>query len=204
MSVGYAAYIEDGSITTGKEFLKRCIGAFCDTVKVGEKSLIIQTKFSPDAFYQQQYDVAAAKLAAVRAMTVDEARSEMRKRHEQNTAMAREFVEKYTAINERCAKIRKQVESWEPPTESHCRIKEFALEQIDAAMTSDKCLEKYGRQAFAVLDDSDKAVGAYIQEQIAFWEKSVQRAKDLLETEQNRVQRESDFMSQFINSLENM
>ena len=71
-------------------------------------------------------------------------------------------------------------------------------------VTDDKYLDEYRKRVNAVLDDSDEAVAAYIQEQIAFCEETAQRAKAAWEEEQNRAKEKSDFMSQFISSLENM
>lgn len=206
MPTGYTAYIEDGSITTGKEFLKLCTRAFGIAVEIRDEPLSVPTptQFSPNAFYRNKYERAVAELDVARSMTIDTARAEMRARHEQDVARAREFVEKYTAINERYAGVREQVEAWLPPTEAHTGIKKFALEQIDMCVTDDKYLDEYRKRANAVLDDSDEAVAAYIQEQIAFCEESAQRAKAAWEEEQNRAKEKSDFMSQFISSLENM
>ena len=67
MPTGYTAHIEDGEITTGKEFLKLCTRAFGVAVSLKDEPLSTPTpsSFEPSPFYNESYDGALKKLEEV-------------------------------------------------------------------------------------------------------------------------------------------
>ena len=54
MPTGYTAYIEDGSITTGKEFLKLCSRAFGVAIDIKDEPLSVPTPVyvEPSSYYK--------------------------------------------------------------------------------------------------------------------------------------------------------
>ena len=57
MPTGYTAYIEDGDITTGKEFLKLCTRAFGIAIDLKDEPLSVPTPthFEPNTYYKERY-----------------------------------------------------------------------------------------------------------------------------------------------------
>lgn len=206
MPTGYTAYIEDGSITTGKEFLKLCSRAFGVAIDIKDEPLSVPTPVyvEPSSYYKNRYTKAVAALNTALSMTSEEARKEMRRSHEENVTCAKAYLAKLEEKNRIYALVREQVESWIPPTKDHIGIKEFALNQIDMCIDSCEYLDEIRKKVGSVLDDSDAAVAEYIKQNIKFCEEDVERARKAWEAELHRTESRNEFMRQFIDSLKNM
>ena len=80
MPTGYTAFIEDGEITTGKEFLLLCSRAFGVDVDVKEEPLSVPTpmKFEPKTYHKERLDKALKELNKIVDMTFEEVYEEMK------------------------------------------------------------------------------------------------------------------------------
>lgn len=203
MPTGYTAYIEDGSITTGAEFLMLCSRAFGVAADLRDEPLSVATPehVEPNTKCRDRYTKAIAILNAALALTTDEAREKMRQSHEEKVRTAKSYLTTLEETNKRYDAVRKQVEAWVPPTKEHIGIKEFALNQIDISVDSDNYLESIRKDANAVLDDSDAAVAEYIAREIKFCEGDVERAKEAWNAEIKRTEKRNLYMRQFLDSL---
>lgn len=204
MPIGYTAYIENGEITTGKEFLKLCTRAFGVAISQREESLSnpTHTKFEPNSYYEKRYNEAVDKLKVAKDMTFNETLSQMIKCHSKRVSDYKRFVEKETEMNKKYQKVRDEVEQWIPPTKEHNGIKKFALEQIDMSMTKQKYIDEYIELSNQVLDDSKEAVEKYRIEYIADCQRDVDRAYEAYQEELKRVADKNEFMKKFLESLE--
>lgn len=136
MPTCYTAYIENGECTTGNDFLKLCIRNFGVCIGQREDSLSepLKTHFEYSNYYEEYYKNAEENLNTINKMTPDEI-----KQAEIDSLAARLEYQKQFLINceednKRYAKIREEVDKWQPPTKDHYEIKEFALNQIDISM----------------------------------------------------------------------
>ena len=137
MPTGYTAYIEDGDIATGKEFLKLCTRAFGIAVDLKDESLSVPTPthFEPNTYYKKRYKKALEDFNEANNLTFDNAKIQMKAAYERRISDYKSWAEKGSLMNEKYAKVRKEVEEWIPPTEEHQSLKKFALEQIDMCIT---------------------------------------------------------------------
>ena len=206
MPTRYTAYIENGEITTGKEFLKLCTRAFGVAINQKEEPLLnpTHTKFEPDSYYKERYDRAIDRLKEVKDMSFDEALAQMREHYNKRIAGYKQFVESAIEKNKKYQKIRDEVEQWIPPTEDHNGIKKFALEQIDVSMTKQKYIDEYIELSKQPLDDSNEAVEKYRAEYIDDCQKEVNRAYESYKDELKRVADKNEFMLKFLESLRNV
>lgn len=206
MPTGYTAFIEDGDITTGKEFLLLCSRAFGIAMDIRDEPLSVPTPttFKPNEYYKNRYENAVKRLKAERNISFDVAKSRMRSDYDKRIEDAKKSIASMTAINERYTKVRGQVSGWIPPTESHAGIKKFALEQIDMCVNSDKMFAYYQEIIDTPFNDSDEAVREYIVKYIEYLEDEVERAKKAYNEEVERAKEKTQFMKEFIESLENL
>jgi len=133
MPTGYTAYIEDGEITKGKDFLLKCARAFgaCIDMKEDSLSINIPVKFEPSTYHKEQLEKAYQDLERYKNMTTEEAQKIVDEEYINNQKSCRKSIIKNSQIQERYSKVRKEIEDWIPPTEKHYNLKKFALEQID-------------------------------------------------------------------------
>lgn len=206
MPTGYTAFIEDGNITTGKEFLLLCSRAFGIAMEIRDEPLSVPTPttFEPDGYYKNRYENAVKRLEAERNISFKAAKRRMRSDYDKRVEDAKRIIANMTAINERYAKVRGQVSGWIPPTENHEGIKKFALEQIDMCVNSDKMFAYYQEIIDTPFNDSDEAVREYIAKYIEYLESDVERVKKSYNEEVERANEKTQFMKEFIESLENL
>lgn len=204
MSTGYTAHIEDGEITTGKDFLKLCTRAFGIAINVKDEPLSTPTpsSFEPSPFYKENYDRALKKLEEVNKMTFDEAKVQMKADYEKRISDYKRYAERETSMNEKYAKVRKEVEEWIPPTEEHEGLKKFALEQIDMSMTKQKYIDEYLEKSKEEFDDSDEAVQNYINDIVDYYQRNIERSYKSWQEELERTRSKNEWMTKFLESLE--
>lgn len=203
MPTGYTAHIEDGEITTGKEFLKLCTRAFGVAIDVKDEPLSTPTpsSFEPSPFYKESYDRALKKLEEVNKMTFDEAKIQMRADYEKRISDYKAYAEQEAAMNEKYVKVRKEVEEWIPPTSEHEGLKKFALEQIDMSMTKQKYIDEYLEKSKEEFDDSDEAVQNYINDIVDYYQRDIERSYKSWQEELERTRSKNEWMTKFLESL---
>lgn len=98
---GYTAQIENGNITTGKDFLKFCTRAFGIAMDMREKPLSVPTptQFEPDPYYKQKYDKAVEVRNKWKQMTFDEAKQKIIEKYNTEITQATD-VAKITKRND--------------------------------------------------------------------------------------------------------
>ena len=204
MPTGYTAHIEDGEITTGKEFLRLCTRAFGIAIDVKDEPLSTPTpsSFEPSPFYKESYDRALKKLEEVNKMTFDEAKIQMRADYEKRISDYKAYAERETVMNEKYAKVRKEVEEWIPPTGEHEGLKKFALEQIDMCVTKQEYIDEYLEKSKEEFDDSDEAVQNYINDIVDYYQRDAERSYKSWQEELERTRSKNEWMTKFLESLE--
>lgn len=203
MPTGYTAYIEDGDITTGKEFLKLCTRAFGIAIDQKDEPLSVptQTKFEPNNYYKEKYDKALLALEQAKKITFDEAKNQMWIAYEKRIADYKSYADREISMNNKYEKVRREVNDWNPPTEEHNGLKKFALEQIDMCMTKQKYIDEYIAKSNELFDGSDEAVHQYMIDNIEMCQEEVDRAYESWQEELNRAKSKNKWMKQFLDSL---
>lgn len=203
MPTGYTAYIEDGKITTGKEFLKLCTRAFGIAIDLKDAPLSVPTPahFKSDTYYKERYDKALEELNKANNLTFEEAKIQMKNAYEERISDYKRYTEREIAMNEKYAKVRNEVETWNPPTEDHQGLKRFALEQIDMCVTKQKCIDEYLEKSKEVFDDSDEAVEKYISYNIRYCKEELDRAYKSWKEELERTEKKNIWMKKFLESI---
>lgn len=203
MPTGYTAGIEDGTITTGKDFLKLYTRAFGIAMDLRDKPLSVPTpaKFEPDTYYRDRVDREKAELENAKNMSFEDAKAKMIKSHADRVKMYKSIAERYIENNEKYAKVRTEVEAWNPPTKEHCNLKKFALKQIDMCIEKQEWIDEYLQKSNEKLDDSDEAVKKFIADEIESCRESVIRAEASWNEELERVASKNAWMEKFLGSL---
>lgn len=203
MPTGYTAYIEDGDITTGKEFLKLCTRAMGIAIDLKEEPLSAPTptNFEPNTYYKHKYEKALKDLEKVSKMSFEEAKFQMKKDYEDRINGYKNFVERETTKNEKYAKVKREVEEWIPPTSEHQGLKDFALSQINMCMTELEYIDNYLEKTKEKFDDSDEAVQNYINDITSCCKDDVDRTYKMWQAELERVRSKNEWMRQFLESL---
>lgn len=202
---GYTEQIENGNITTGKDFLKICTRAFGVANSLIEKPLSVPTPthFEPNPYYKEEYDKAVEVRNKWKQMTFDEAKQKIIEKYNTEITQAKKSLENYKLEDEKYKKVRNEIVKWNPPTDEHKALKNFALEQIDLSMNT-YIYNYLERDLNKELDISDNAVWKYINDMNASCEKNVGEAYEQWQEELKRTDEKNTWMQQFLESLDSL
>lgn len=206
MPTGYTAYIEDGDITTGKEFLKLCTRAVGVAIDQKDDPLSVptKTKFEPSQYYIDAYNEACAELRDARSVSFNDAKLRLKSKYHKKIEDYKKLAEKYSDLRNKYLKVRQEVEAWTPPTPEHDGLKKFALEQIDMCIPSTERITEFINKSKEPLDLSDEAITKFIEDNISQCKSSVEYYKKSMGAEYERVKEKQEWMDKFLVSLENM
>ena len=205
MPTGYTAYIKDGKITSGKEFLKLCTRAFGIAVDLKDESLDvpIPNHFEPHPYYEKAYKDSLVSREKAYSMTLEEVREDIISKYNDNKGRAAKILEEYKDEDKKYLKVREEIERWIPPTSEHENLKKFCLEQIDMSLNTtlyEWCEKDINKE----LDISDDTVMKYIDILKDNADKEVKRTYENWQVELKRVEEKNLWMRQFLDSLDNI
>lgn len=191
-----AQSVEDGRITTGKDFLMAYARA-CGTIpRTGER-------FDPkNGIEKHGLDKDDDEIKKWRDMNIYETRRYIIRQHINKVKNAINNIAKYKAINERFETIREQVAKWAPPNEECENIKKYALKIIDHSIYDDEWFESYIRTVNEFVDLSDEGVRAYWLSKMSELVDDYNWSKERYDTAVKRTERKNKVMKEFIDSLD--
>lgn len=132
MPTGYTAGIEDGTITTLREFALRCARGMGACVMQREEPLSNPPRHcEPSSYYSNKLAQAEKDLKELQTMSLEEAGKRSDEEHIKATESHQKDRNQYLRVKDRYQDIREEVEKWKPPTKDHEDLKKFMLEQID-------------------------------------------------------------------------
>lgn len=206
MPTGYTCYIEEGEITTGKEFLKLCTRAFGIAMGIKEEPLSTPTplEFSPSDYCAKRVTNAKQNVEYWENISFDEARKILVKNQRDDILSSRRLLARYIETNEKYNKVRKEVLSWTPPTAEHSGIQKFALEQIDMCIITEDVLNRLRESAEKLVNIEDEDVYAFIATRLQYAREDYERAKESYDKEIQDAKEKTKFMNDFIKSLETL
>ena len=204
MPTGYTAYIEDGDITTGKEFLKLCTRAFGVAIDQKDDPLSVptKTKFEPSQYYIDVYNGACDELKKAKSMSFFEARDLLIKKHNEKIESSRKLANTLSNLRKKYLKVREEVDAWIPPSSEHNGLKKFALEQIDISIPSNESITALINNSKEYLSLSDEIIERFIKDNITECKRNVEYYKKLINDEYERTQEKQEWMDKFLKSLD--
>ena len=194
MPTGYTSYINDGEITSGKEFLKLCTRAFGIAVDLKDESLDVPTPnhFEPHSYYEKAYKDSLVSREKAYSMTLEAVKEDIISKYNDNKGRAEKILEEYKDEDKKYLKVREEVEKWIPPTPEHENLKKFCLDQIDMSLNTSLykwCEEDINKE----LDTSDDAIRKYIDDLKDQKDMQVNRAYEKYQAELKRVEEKNLF-----------
>ena len=199
MPTGYTAFIEDGKITTAKDFIMLCTRNFGATVEMRGKPLDtpIPEEFTGSTFYAEHLEAERKRLAELRAMTHDEAQKKADAEYQENIKYRAEAKQKAEALLGRYTAMQEEIRRWKPPTPEHEGLKEFAIEQIEI---SKPYMEWYSPE-----HDPKKLTGEeWLEAQIENCMDSIRRSKEMAQKEADCTASRNKWVKELRESLKNM
>lgn len=207
MLTDYTAFIENGTITNGADFLKLCTRNFGIASDLMDEPLSVPTPthFEVDLYYKQQYEKAVRGYNEIQLRTSEEAKQDIIEVYKRKAEFYRRYYKRCVENNKKYLKIKEEILKWIPPTADHEEIKKFALDQIDYCIVSDRDLQSYKRSADmdnAGLFWTDEEVQNYLEENKQDFKDSVENAYKRWQEAIKDAEMKNLWMKQFLDSLE--
>jgi len=146
MPTGYTSDIYSGKEVSGKEFLMQCARAFgaCITLRDEPMDAEIPEEFKPNDYHLKQIQKAKDELKKYQQMNNEDIKSAIDKEHREKITYNKEQLKNYSNMKNRYLNTLSEVLVWQPPTDQHIGLKEFAVQQLKDSIKHD-CdgIEKY-------------------------------------------------------------
>lgn len=138
MPTGYTSGVQEGKITSFRDFAMCCARAFGANILMRDEPFDSPIKeYEPSSYEKKRVEEAKAHLYDVERMTVDDARRLQTERNEKLTAELRLSMERKHVEQERYETMLRQVQEWKPPTADHEGLKKFMIEQLTESIRHD-------------------------------------------------------------------
>lgn len=142
MPTGYTGKIYEGKTeVSGKDFIKSCARAFGGLMHMRDEDsdapwtlvdVDSQIKYSQDSLAR-----SIDRLNKLDAMTDEEIAETIEASYQNQIKENAEAVIKQKDLKARYEKVLKEVEDWQPPTDEHISVKEFAIDQLKKSIDYD-------------------------------------------------------------------
>lgn len=194
MPTGYTAFIEDGTITTGKDFLMLCARNFGATIEMMDEPLStpIPKEFKPDNMYEKWLEEDLKELAELRRATEKEIQKAIDEHHEKAVKENREHQERQRELKHKYMDILEAVKAWEPPTEGHIGLKNFAIEQIEV------CIPDTSKKIYS---EEKPSVTEWLEINLAYCLQSIERHKKMAKEEAEKCDKMNKWLKELRESL---
>lgn len=204
MPTGYTCFIEDGRITTGKEFLKKCIREFGCCINQRDEPLDapLETKIKGSNYYEETYYEAVETYEKLKKMTLEEMITNARRDRANRIEEREKYLDSQEKLRNKYMNIRNEIEQWNPPTAEHQGIKAFALEQIDISMPSEEDLIEIQEDIARNRNMEDSTVIKGVIALIECTVKDIEYYSNKMREEKNRIEGRNEFLDRFLKSLE--
>lgn len=136
MATGYTYPVEDGKVTTLKEFTLSCARAFgaCSTMKEESTDTPIPPEFKINPYHAEQLKSAEEKLRIFKQMSKEECEERAGIEHNNLVLETQKSKESINKKNSNYNSMLSKVLEWEPPTSEHKGLKEFMVEQLTSSL----------------------------------------------------------------------
>lgn len=207
MPTGYTYFIENGDISTGAEFLKKCIREFgcCAGQREDPLSAPLVSEVKPSSYYKEQYENTVKKYDEFKSKTNNEIREMIRDNRDKDLSDTERYLSKQKLLRNKYLAVREDVENWVPPTPDHEGIKRFALNQIDMCIPTESELSELEEKIYSLKSSNPEIdegeVGQYIINMMKFFEEDMEYYKLRMANEEERASKRSKFIKDFLSSL---
>lgn len=134
MPTGYTMIIEEGDGCTFAEYVWRCARGFGALMHMRDDDFGAPIRQrEPWTHYEDDIAKARAEIDRLLSMTPEQIAAASKADQDAAAERIRGYNAADAAKRERYARMRAEVECWDPPTPQHVELKKFMLQQIDTS-----------------------------------------------------------------------
>ena len=199
MPTGYTASIEDGKITSGKDFLMLCARAFGACIEMRDEPLIspIPESFKPSEYYKTKIAEAEKNIKKYSSLSIVEAQRMIDEEYQRNQKIYAKELEKQKQIRQRYKLVEDEVKQWQPPTSEHTGLKEFAIKQIAISCDSEDSLDIWNAER----QEPKATPGEWLKARVKHCQEDLDRYKKSWQAEIEKTNKRNEWLIKLRESL---
>lgn len=138
MATGYTHKVEDGSVTSFREFATECARAFGANILMRDVGMDVPiVDYVPSPHHKESLAVAHKELAEAQALSLEQAERLAIEEHKDNERALADQIEGMKVRRARYDRMLAKVKAWIPPTKDHNSMKDFMIEQLETSIKFD-------------------------------------------------------------------
>jgi hypothetical protein len=198
MASAITARIKEDREISVREYLETCAKMCGPLIHMRDEKLHEPIRLRHVSPYTKGRVLTAEdRLEDAKAMTLEKAERELERSYEYDLDRYEDRIKEAALLKKRYEDMLVKVKAWEPPTEEHKHVKEIAIEQLESAIRFDCNTEHFVKP---VKQDPQE----YINMRIKWCEDELQRARESLAEEGERVEWANTWIKTLQESLEGL
>lgn len=192
MPTGYAACVEDGTVTEFPDFAMRCARAFGALIEMRGDPLDapIPEKVKSDSYYAGRLADERRRLSQLQAMSAADISAAYEDDFLKDTQMRKQWGRERAEQDARYDAMLAKVNAWTPPTTEHVELKKFMAEQI-----------RISRSDWEITMPVREDPALWHEEKIAACSRSIEDCKEEVRKEVERSSERNEWVRRLRESL---
>lgn len=143
MPTGYTSDIYDGKNVSAKEFIIKCAKAFGANIALRDEGMDVEIPiYEPSDYHIKQIEKTKENIKKLANMTDEEIQNEIEAAYNKKIEDNEKAVNRARVLENRYLLVLNDVQKWNPPTEDHVKLKEYAIDQLTQSIKHD-CSTSY-------------------------------------------------------------
>lgn len=196
MPTGYTCKVQDGSVVELKDYILNCARQFGALVHMREDGRDVEIRYREVSDYHlNELNKAYARLEEIKKMTDKEIQRKIDQNYEENIKSIDRMLKNKEDSKKKYLAMIKKVNDWNPPTDDHKNLKEFAIKQLQDSIKWD-CDCTYLEQ-----ETRKETVSEYREGMIKFYLKEIEYHSSSYKKELELTEESNKWIDDLINSL---
>lgn len=199
MPTGYTSDVQDGKVTELKDYILRCSRNFGALIHMRDCDFGCEIKHREISdYYLNRLDKVKKEFEEFRNLTDEEIQEQLDERYERSLKEQEKGLKRFEEGKQRYLCMLEKVNGWQPPTEEHINLKNFAIKQLEESLDfdySDSLKEYYLQEPF-----KDTLQG-YKQYKMKNYLKDIERYSREYKEEIEGVEKINKWIDDLINSF---
>ena len=199
MPTGYTSYVQDGKITELKDFMLLCAKNFGALIHMKDEGLNCEIKYRQvGEYYPRKLEEVKREFENFQKLSDGEIQKQLDENYESRVRDKEESLKEFDKRKERYLDMIEEVMCWNPPTENHIKLKEFALQQLKDSLKFDCCDDM---RRYYLEKPKKETLEEYKQEKVKEYLKDIERYAKEYRNDLESVEYANKWINDLINSF---
>lgn len=199
MPTGYTSDVQDGKVTELKDYILRCSRNFGASIHMRDCDFGCEIRHREISdYYLNRLDKVKKEFEEFRNLTDEEIQEQLDNKYKQEVKDRKEGLKRFEEGKQRYLDMLDKVKNWQPPSEGHINLRNFAIKQLEESLDfdcSDSLKEYYLKEPFK------DTVEGYKQYKMKNYLKDIERYSREYKEEIEGVEKINKWIDDLINSF---